>query len=117
VDVLVRLDELWPDQRSVHALLMESLLRAGRAGEARQRLGSWLERHPRELEARMTLAQMQQEAGDWSGAVATLRAAPAADRGNLELRRRLALALVHDTELDAARGELQDLVATGAGEP
>ncbi|MGH9381571.1 MAG: tetratricopeptide repeat protein [Thermoanaerobaculia bacterium] len=113
-EILRDLDERLPGNRFVTAMLAEALIRGGKTAEATDRLRGALERDPADLQSRLTLAQLQQEAGNMAAAAATLAGAPAGQREVEEVQRRLAYALVASGDVEAARDSLRKLVDEGA---
>lgn len=115
--ILRDLDERLPGNRLVTAMLAEALIRGGKTAEATSRLRGALERDPADLQSRLTLAQLEQEAGDVVASAATLVGAPPGQREVEEVQRRLAYALARSGDLEAARHSLRRLVDEGVASP
>jgi len=115
-EVLRELVRHVPQQRMAYALLVEALLRAERPAEAESALGEILAFDAGALEARLTLADLQNKRGDLAAATATLRAAPGASREDLRWSRQLAWTLYQAGDLAAAQSTLAPLVAADAAD-
>ena len=98
-----------PQQRTAYALLVESLVRANKAGEAETALQEILGFDPGSLEARLALADLQSRRGDSQAVLKTLRAAPEEAREDPRLRRQLAWALYQGGELPEALAVVEKL--------
>lgn len=103
-----------PQQRMAYALLVEALLRAERPAEAEGALGEILAFDAGALEARLTLAELQNKRGDSAAATATLRAAPGDSREDPRWSRQLAWTLYQAGDLAEAQSTLAPLVAADA---
>ncbi|MEA2600189.1 MAG: hypothetical protein QOF89_1181 [Acidobacteriota bacterium] len=103
-----------PQQRMAYALLVESLMRANKQGEAEKALRDILSFDPGSLEARLNLADLQSRRGDVRSALETLRATPEELRDDPRLRRQLAWALYQSGELDESLKLVEPLVAKDA---
>lgn len=102
VDVLGRAAELRPGQPMIEALRARALVAAGdpQAAEAVQR--SMLAAHPDRLDSRLELAELLSSRGQHFDAAALLAAAPESQQRSPELRRRRAVELYLDGNLEAA---------------
>jgi tetratricopeptide (TPR) repeat protein len=98
-----------PQQRTAYALLVESLMRAGKQPEAEKALLEILTFDPSSLEARLTLADLQSRRGDAKAVLETLRGAPEEVRDDPRLERQLAWALYQSGDLDSALAEVNRL--------
>lgn len=109
VTVLSRAAELRPGQPMIEALRARALVAAGDplAAESVQR--SMLAVHPDRLDSRMELADLLSSRGEHFEAAALLAAAPAAQQRSPELRRRRAVELYLDGDLESARNLARDL--------
>ncbi|HEV2846518.1 MAG TPA: tetratricopeptide repeat protein, partial [Thermoanaerobaculia bacterium] len=101
-----------PQQRMAYALLVESLVRADKSGEAEKALQEILGFDPGSLEARLTLADLQSRRGDSQAVLETLKAAPEEVREDPRLRRQLAWALYQGGDLPAALAAVEALRTT-----
>jgi tetratricopeptide (TPR) repeat protein len=91
-----------PQQRMAYALLVESLMRAGKQPEAEKALQEILAFDPGSLEARLGLAELQGKRGDAKAVLETLRGAPEEVRDDPRLHRQLAWALYQNGDLEEA---------------
>jgi len=91
-----------PQQRMAYALLVESLVRANKSGEAEKALQEILGFDPGSLEARLNLADLQSRRGDAGAVLETLKSAPEEAREDPRLRRQLAWALYQSGDLQGA---------------
>jgi tetratricopeptide (TPR) repeat protein len=98
-----------PQQRTAYALLVESLMRAGKQSEAEKALQEILTFDPGSLEARLTLADLQSRRGDAKAVLETLRGAPEEVRDDPRLERQLAWALYQGGDLEGALAEVNRL--------
>ena len=98
-----------PQQRTAYALLVESLMRAGKQPEAEKALQEILSFDPSSLEARLSLADLQGRRGDNKAVLSTLRGAPEEVRDDPRLERQLAWALYSNGNLDEALAEVNRL--------
>jgi tetratricopeptide (TPR) repeat protein len=101
-----------PQQRMAYALLVESLVRANKSGEAEKALQEILGFDPGSLEARLTLADLQSRRGDSQAVLETLKTAPEEVREDPRLRRQLAWALYQGGDLPAALAAVEALRTT-----
>lgn len=115
--ILRDLDERLPGNRLVTAMLTEALIRGGRLEEATRRLQRVLERNPDDLQSRLTLAELQREAGEYADEASTLAGTPPVQRQGEEVQRRLARALERSGDVEAAGASLRQLVEEGAATP
>jgi tetratricopeptide (TPR) repeat protein len=90
-----------PEQRMAYALLVESLMRANKAGEAESALKEILAFDPGSVDARLTLADLQGRRGDAKAVLETLRGAPEEVRNDPRLQRQIAWALYQSGDLEA----------------
>src|SRR5882724_430373 len=109
-DVFRELVSYVPNNPTANSLLIESLLKADRKAEAEAVLKETLGFDPENLQARLTLAEVQGQRGDHRTALETLLAAPESVRGDPQLRRQLASALYLTGDLDAALKTADDLL-------
>jgi predicted Zn-dependent protease len=100
-----------PQQRMAYSLLVESLLRAEKPAEAEAALVDILAIDPGSLEARLTLAELQDKRGDQDAVVTNLKSAPEDLRKDARLRRQLAVALYQTGELDESLALVEPLLA------
>jgi tetratricopeptide (TPR) repeat protein len=91
-----------PQQRMAYALLVESLMRAGKQPEAEKALQEILTFDPSSLEARLNLADLLSRGGNSKVVLETLRGAPEEVRDDPRLQRQLAWALYQNGDLDEA---------------
>lgn len=91
-----------PNNRMAAGLLVESLLRSQQNAEAEQALSDLVAADPESIEARSTLAELQEHRGDIAAARKTLESAPESVRADPQLRRQLASALYFSGELELA---------------
>lgn len=115
--ILRDVDERLPGNRLVTAMLTEALIRSGRLEEATRRLQRVLERNPNDLRSRLTLAELQREAGEYADEASTLAGAPPTQRQGEEVQRRLARALERSGDVEAAGASLRRLVEEEAATP
>jgi tetratricopeptide (TPR) repeat protein len=106
-----------PQQRAAYALLVEALLRDDKAKEAETVLAQILDFEPAALEARLTLAELEGRRNDYAAVLATLTAAPEAERGDLRLRRQLAWAYYLTGDVDRALATVEPLLQTAPAVP
>lgn len=99
-----------PNNRMAAGLLVESLLRSQQIAEAERALGDLVATDPESIEARSTLADLQENRGDIAAARKTLEAAPESVRTDPQLRRQLASTLYFSGELDRALALVDDLL-------
>ncbi len=99
-----------PQQRAAYALLVEALLRDDKAKEAETVLAQILDFEPAALEARLTLAELQGRRNDYAAVLATLTAAPEAERGDVRLQRQLAWAYYLTGDVDRALATVEPLL-------
>lgn len=115
--ILRDVDERLPDNRVVTVMLTQALIGSGRLEEAVRRLQRTLRRDPNDLESRLTLAELQREAGEYDDEASTLAETPPTQRQDEEVQRRLSLALVRSGDVEAALGPLQRLVKERGATP
>jgi tetratricopeptide (TPR) repeat protein len=101
-----------PQQRAAYALLVEALLRDDKAKEAETVLAQILDFEPAALEARLTLAELAGRRNDYSAVLATLTAAPEAQRGDPRLQRQLAWAYYLTGDVDRALATVEPLLSS-----
>lgn len=101
-----------PNNRMAAGLLIESLLRSQQTAEAERALADLLAADPESIEARSTLADLQEHRGDVAAAKKTLEQAPESVRADPQLRRQLASTLYFSGELDRALALADELLAT-----
>lgn len=106
-----------PQQRAAYALLVEALLRDDKAKEAETVLAQILEFEPAALEARLTLAELEGRRNDYAAVLATLTAAPEAERGDARLQRQLAWAYYLTGDVDRALATVEPLLQTAPAAP
>src|ERR1700720_224470 len=106
-----------PQQRPAYALLVEALLRDDKAREAETVLAQILDFEPAALEARLTLAELQGRRNDYAAVLATLTAAPEAERGDARLQRQLAWAYYLTGDVDRALATVEPLLPTAPASP
>jgi tetratricopeptide (TPR) repeat protein len=99
-----------PQQRAAYALLVEALLRDDKAREAETVLAQILDFEPAALEARLTLAELEGRRNDYAAVLATLTAAPEAERGDARLQRQLAWAYYLTGDVDRALATVEPLL-------
>jgi len=109
-DVFRELVSYVPNNPTAYSLLIESLLKADRKAEAEAVLKETLGFDPDNLQARLTLAEVEGQRGDHRAALETLLAAPEAVRADPQLRRQLASALYLTGDLDSALKTADDLL-------
>lgn len=102
-----------PQQRAAYALLVEALLRDDKPKEAETVLAQILDFEPAALEARLTLAELEGRRNDYAAVLATLTAAPEAERGDTRLQRQLAWAYYLTGDVDRALATVEPLLQTG----
>jgi tetratricopeptide (TPR) repeat protein len=100
-----------PQQRAAYALLVEALLRDDKPKEAETVLGQIVEMEPTAIEARLSLAELQGRRNDYAAVLATLSAAPEANRGDPRLQRQLAWAYYLTGDVDKALATAEPLLA------
>lgn len=110
-EVFTELAKFVPNNRMVSGLLVESLLRSEQTAEAERALTELLAADPSSLEARSTLAELQERRGDIAAARQTLEAAPEGVRSDPQLRRQLASTLYFSGELAGALALADQLLA------
>jgi tetratricopeptide (TPR) repeat protein len=106
-----------PQQRAAYALLVEALLRDDKAKEAETVLAQILEFEPAALEARLTLAELEGRRNDYAAVLATLTAAPEAERGDARLQRQLAWAYYLTGDVDRALATVEPLLPAAPTAP
>jgi tetratricopeptide (TPR) repeat protein len=106
-----------PQQRAAYALLVEALLRDDKAKEAETVLAQILDFEPAALEARLTLAELEGRRNDYAAVLATLTAAPEAERGDVRLQRQLAWAYYLTGDVDRALATVEPLLPTAQAAP
>ncbi|HEY6324047.1 MAG TPA: tetratricopeptide repeat protein [Thermoanaerobaculia bacterium] len=106
-----------PQQRAAYALLVEALLRDDKAKEAETVLAQILEFEPAALEARLTLAELEGRRNDYAAVLATLTAAPEAERGDVRLQRQLAWAYYLTGDVDRALATVEPLLPAAPAAP
>lgn len=106
-----------PNNRMAAGLLVESLLRSQQTAEAERALVDLLAADPESIEARSTLADLQEHRGDVAAAKKTLESAPESVRADPQLRRQLASTLYFVGDLDGALSLVDDLLKTPAPKP
>jgi tetratricopeptide (TPR) repeat protein len=106
-----------PQQRAAYALLVEALLRDDKAKEAETVLAQILDFEPAALEARLTLAELEGRRNDYAAVLATLTAAPEAERGDVRLQRQLAWAYYLTGDVDRALATVEPLLQTAPAAP
>lgn len=89
-----------PNNRMAAGLLVESLLRSQQTAEAERALSDLVAADPESIEARSTLAELQEHRGDAAAARKTLESAPESVRADPQLQRQLASALYFSGELE-----------------
>jgi len=115
-ELLTGVAERTSGNRYVYSLLSEALIRSGRHLEARGSLGRLLAIDPSSRQVRLTLAELESEAGDHERAAELLAGAPESLRDEAEVRQRLARELFH-LGRDAEAGRLvEGLAAEEAGD-
>jgi tetratricopeptide (TPR) repeat protein len=102
-----------PQQRTAYAFLVEALLRAQKTKEAEAALAEILAADPASIEARLTLAELEEQRGDQRAALATLQAAPEEVRADPRLRRQLAWSLYFNGDPEGALAVATPLVGGG----
>lgn len=115
--ILRDVDERLPGNRVVTMMLTQALIRGGKLEEAARRLRNVLKRDPDDLHSRLTLAELQREAGEFADEASTLAGAPPTQRQDEEVRRRLSLALTRSGDVEAALGPLEKLLEERAATP
>lgn len=110
-------DERLPGNRVVTTMLTQALIRGGKLEEAARRLQNVLERDPNDLQSRLTLAELQREAGEFADEASTLAGAPLTQRQDEEVQRRLSLALTRSGDVEAALAPLEGLLEERAATP
>lgn len=115
--ILRDIDERLPGNRLVTAMLTDALIRSGGLQEATRRLRTALERDPHDMQSRLTLAELQREAGAFEDEASTLAGAPPTQRQDDDVQRRLALALARSGDVEAALDPLGSLVEEGVATP
>jgi len=103
-----------PQQRAAYALLVEALLRDDKAREAETVLAQILDFEPAALEARLTLAELEGRRNDYAAVLATLSAAPEAQRRDVRLQRQLAWAYYLTGDVDRALATVEPLLPPGS---
>jgi tetratricopeptide (TPR) repeat protein len=106
-----------PQQRAAYALLVEALLRDDKAREAETVLAQILDFEPAALEARLTLAELEGRRNDYAAVLATLAAAPEAQRRDVRLQRQLAWAYYLTGDVDRALATVEPLLPPGSAAP
>ncbi len=107
-----------PNNRMAAGLLIESLLRSQQTAEAERALDDLVEADPESIEARSTLADLQENRGDIAAARKTLEAAPDSVRADPQLKRQLASTLYFSGELERALALVDELLKSpGPGGP
>ena len=106
-----------PQQRAAYALLVEALLRDDKAKEAETVLAQILEFEPAALEARLTLAELEGRRNDYTAVLATLNAAPEAERSDVRLQRQLAWAYYLTGDVDRALATVEPLLPAAPHAP
>ncbi|HXO29984.1 MAG TPA: tetratricopeptide repeat protein [Thermoanaerobaculia bacterium] len=106
-----------PQQRAAYALLVEALLRDDKAKEAETVLAQILDFEPAALEARLTLAELEGRRNDYAAVLATLIAAPEAERGDARLQRQLAWAYYLTGDVDRALATVEPLLQAAQAAP
>jgi len=106
-----------PQQRAAYALLVEALLRDDKAREAETVLAQILDFEPAALEARLTLAELEGRRNDYAAVLATLTAAPEAERGDVRLQRQLAWAYYLTGDVDRALATVEPLLPAAPAVP
>src|SRR6202166_4903189 len=106
-----------PQQRAAYALLVEALLRDDKAKEAETVLAQILDFEPAALEARLTLAELEGRRNDYAAVLATLTAAPEAERGDARLQRQLAWAYYLTGDVDRALATVEPLLPATPSAP
>lgn len=106
-----RVASLTPENRMATTLLIEALLKGDKAAEAEGLLRDVLAADPAALEARLTLAELQESRGDHAAALETLRAAPTAQHADARLQRQVASSLYRAGDLDGALAATEALLA------
>jgi tetratricopeptide (TPR) repeat protein len=99
-----------PQQRAAYAMLVEALLRDDKAKEAEAVLSQILGFEPAALEARLTLAELENRRGDYAAVLATLKSAPEPGRGDPRLQRQLAWAYYMTGDVDGALATVEPLL-------
>jgi tetratricopeptide (TPR) repeat protein len=106
-----------PQQRAAYALLVEALLRDDKAKEAETVLAQILDFEPAALEARLTLAELEGRRNDYAAVLATLTAAPEAERADARLQRQLAWAYYLTGDVDRALATVEPLLQAAQAAP
>ncbi len=106
-----RVTSLTPENRMATTLLIEALLKGDKAAEAEGLLRDVLAGDPAALEARLTLAELEESRGDHAAALATLRGAPEEQRGDPRLQRQVASSLYRAGDLEGALAATEALLA------
>lgn len=115
--ILRDVDERLPGNRVVNMMLTQALIRGGKLEAAARRLQNVLKRDPSDLQSRLTLAELQREAGEFADEASTLAGAPPTQRQDEEVQRRLSLALARSGDVEAALGPLENLLEERAATP
>jgi len=102
-DALAEAARLRPGHPGIESLLARALDSTPDPGQAERIQRGRVAREPENLAQRLELADLLARRGAHAEAVAVLEAAPAAQAGLLDVRRRLALELFLDGELERAR--------------
>jgi len=89
-DLLTEVAERTSGNRYVYSLLSEALIRSGRRGEARDSLARLLAIDPGSRQVRLTLAELESDAGEHERAAELLAGAPPSLRDEPEVHERLA---------------------------
>ena len=111
VEVLSRAASLRPGQPTIEGLRARALVAAGKLKEAETVQRTLLESHPNRLEFRFELADTVSDLGRYREAAEILGAASAEQLRSPELRRRGAVALMLEGDLEGARALADELQA------
>ncbi len=91
--------------------LVETLIAAGRLSDAQRTAEQWLAKNPKGTPYALAAARVYLAAKDTAKAEATLRSALDVDPGNVEACVELTNLYIREQKLDAARGQLEVIVA------
>ncbi len=109
-EVLQEATRYLPNHRLVYAMLVEALLASDQLPAAEEALRRLVALDPDSVEYRLQLATLLSDRGDYRGAVAVLRAAPAEAQDSSPLRRMLARELYRAGDSEAALALLEPLL-------
>lgn len=111
VEVLTLAAELRPGQPMIEALRARALVAAGDVQSAESVQRALLAAHPDRLDSRLELAESLSDRGLHAAAAALLAAAPESQQGSPELRRRRAVELYLDGDIQASGDLARELFA------